>query len=51
MKRREFHCARRWSGYLAFCVRARQLSMAVIGFLSSTSPEVYAIRLRAFGEG
>src|SRR6266700_2474035 len=31
--------------------RAQQPGMPVIGFLSSTSPEVYAVRLRAFGQG
>ena len=31
--------------------RAQQPAMPVIGFLSSASPEVYAIRLRAFRQG
>jgi putative tryptophan/tyrosine transport system substrate-binding protein len=32
-------------------VRAQQSTLPVIGFLSSTSPEVYADRLRAFAQG
>ena len=31
--------------------RAQQPAMPVIGFLSNASPEVYAIRLRAFRQG
>jgi putative tryptophan/tyrosine transport system substrate-binding protein len=31
--------------------RAQQGAMPVIGFLSTTSPDVYAVRLRAFGQG
>src|SRR5215467_8846167 len=31
--------------------RAQQAAMPVSGFLSSASPEVYAIRLRAFRQG
>src|SRR5438093_7318682 len=31
--------------------RAQQPALPVIGFLSSASPDVYAIRLRAFREG
>jgi hypothetical protein len=31
--------------------RAQPPAMPVIGFLSSASPEVYAIRLRAFRQG
>jgi len=31
--------------------RAQQSAMPVIGFLSSTSPDVYAVRLRAFSQG
>src|ERR1700692_331640 len=32
-------------------VRAQQSSLPVIGFLSSASPDSYAIRLRAFRQG
>jgi putative ABC transport system substrate-binding protein len=51
MRRREFitlfgGTAATWS----FAARA-QSAMPVIGFLSSTSPEVYAVRLRAFAQG
>jgi len=31
--------------------RAQQTTMPVIGFLSTASPELYAIRLRAFHQG
>ena len=31
--------------------RAQQRAMPVIGFLSSTSPQVYAAHLRAFAQG
>ena len=31
--------------------RAQQPAMLMIGFLSNASPEVYAIRLRAFRQG
>jgi len=52
MKRREFiafvgGAAVAWP----LLARAQQSTMPVIGFLSSTSPQVYAARLRAFAQG
>jgi putative ABC transport system substrate-binding protein len=52
MRRREFlgvlgGAAAAWP----FPARAQQPSMPVIGFLGSASPDVYAVRLRAFGLG
>jgi putative ABC transport system substrate-binding protein len=52
MKRREFITL--FSGTAAtwpLAARAQQRVLPVIGFLSSTSPQVYAVRLRAFAQG
>src|SRR6266852_5542862 len=52
MKRREFMTplgggAATWT----IEVHAEQRAMPVIGFLSSTSPQVYAVRVHAFAQG
>ncbi len=52
MRRRDFIKVIAGSAIAApLAARAQQPAMPVIGFLSSTSPEVYAVRLRAFGQG
>jgi putative ABC transport system substrate-binding protein len=47
---RVHHAHRRRSGVAALGAR-EQMKIPVIGFLNSASPEVYAIRLRAFRQG
>jgi ABC-type uncharacterized transport system substrate-binding protein len=51
MRRREFIAALGGAVAWPFAGRAQQPTVPVIGFLGTTSPEVYAIRLRAFGQG
>src|SRR6266849_5498659 len=52
MRRRDFIKVIAGSAIAApLAARAQKAAMPVIGFLSSTSPEAYAVRLRAFGQG
>src|ERR1700688_2860285 len=52
MKRREFiTLLGRMAATWPFAARAQRRALPVIGFLSSTSPQTYAPRLRAFALG
>jgi putative tryptophan/tyrosine transport system substrate-binding protein len=52
MRRRDFIKVIAGSAIAApLTARAQQAAMPVIGFLSSASPDLYAVRLRAFREG
>jgi putative tryptophan/tyrosine transport system substrate-binding protein len=51
MKRREFIAFLACSAVSSLAARAEQGALPVIGFLSNSSPEVYATRLEAFQRG
>ena len=51
IERRQFISAIGGAAAWPLSARAQQVSLPVIGFLSSASPDTYAIRLRAFRQG
>ena len=51
MRRRDFIIGIVGSTAWPLAARAQQPATPVIGFLSNSSPDVYAIRLRAFRQG
>src|SRR6516225_695160 len=51
MRRRDFIKGINGSTAWPLAARAQQSATPVIGFLSNSSPDVYAIRLRAFRQG
>ena len=51
MRRRDFIGLAGSAAAWPLAVHAQQPSLPVIGFVSGTSPEVYAVRVRAFGKG